>query len=80
MPDTEPLTAIYNPDTGKIGCVLIQAGHGADKTVASLFDTSDWELAPTDGQQKFTATLAQWKFIVSMTAEERVRRFSGGRN
>ena len=67
---------VYNPLTGMIGCVLIQAVHGCDSSVSHLFSTEDWELAPTEGQGKMDATKEQWEFIAGITRQERIDRWA----
>ena len=61
MPDK--VKALYNPLTGMIGCVILQAGVGGSSEVAaSVFSTEDWEVAPAEGQAVMEATLEQWEF------------------
>ena len=73
---TDKRKALYNPKTGKIGSVLLQAGYGLSRCVAQVFDTKDWELAPTDGQEIMEATMDQWKLVAAMDREARVDRFA----
>ena len=72
--------ALYNPDTGMIGCVLLQAAYRGDQQVSHLFDTSDWELAPVRGQVLLEATMDQWKFLAGLQREERVQRWKDHEN
>lgn len=72
----ERLNAVYNPLTGKIGCVLIQAAVSGSTEVAQMFETTDWELSPEPGQVLIGATYAQWQFIADMTPEARVARWN----
>lgn len=70
------IKTVYNLKTGKVGCVLIQAGHACPTDVAArVFNPDDWEVAPTEGQAVMEATLDQWKFIANMSIEDRVQRF-----
>lgn len=67
--------ALYNPDTGMIGCVLLQAALRGDQQVPHLFDTKDWDLAPKPGQIMLEATMDQWRFVAGLSREERVQRW-----
>lgn len=72
---TDMVSALYNPTTGKIGCVLLQSAYGAEKRVSHLFDVADWELAPAEGQAIMQATLEQWRWLAGLEREQRVWRF-----
>jgi hypothetical protein len=67
--------AVYNPETGKVACVLLQAVYRGDLSIPQLFKTEDWELGPVEGQRMFNATKEQWEFIASLSKQERIERF-----
>jgi len=76
MSNDATIPAVYNILTGNIGCVLLQAGCGGDSAVSQLFDTQEWDLAPSEGHQLMRATASQWRQLADMPREERVRRFN----
>lgn len=76
-PVTKPTTrtAIYDPETGKIACVLLQAAFRCDQSVCYLFDSRDWEVGLTPTLQRIEAPMEHWEALSKMTAEERVARW-----
>lgn len=69
------MKALYNLMTGKVGCVLLQATCGGDTSVSHLFDVSEWEVSPEDGQALLEATETQWRALASMPVRDRVERW-----
>jgi hypothetical protein len=72
---SEKITAVFNPQSGRIACVLLQAAYGCDNRAAMLFDTSDWILAPESGLVKMTDTLENWRRVAGMKVKERIGLF-----
>lgn len=72
----ETLQAIYNPTTGMIACVLIQAAYGASQGVANMFPCEDWETGISAKMTRFAATRAEWRKIAAMSREERIERWA----
>lgn len=73
------IPAIYSPEKGMVGCVLLQAAVGGSQAVSHLFETKDWLLAPDDTMVRMQATREQWKFIAGMSREERIQRWKDNR-
>ena len=73
--DEEQVPAVYNPHTGRVGCVLLQAAQCCEPDVAKMFPNEHWDLAPVEGQAVMRATPAQWRWLASLTLEERVERW-----
>ncbi|MFG6084212.1 hypothetical protein ACEUZ9_000461 [Paracoccus litorisediminis] len=71
----EKIPALYNPRTGKIACVLLQAGCGGNSAIPRLFETEDWELSPQQGQVRLGASMDQWKMVAAMSVEKRIERW-----
>lgn len=46
----------YDPVLKRPGCAIIQAAFGCSGNLASLFDTEDWLLAPTENLGVFEVT------------------------
>lgn len=72
---SDSLKAVYDPVEGKIGCVLLQAAMSGDPAVAKMFPNEDWVLHPVPGLQRMEATRGQWKWLASLSREQRVERW-----
>ena len=68
----EVIPGVYNPLTGNVGCVILQAGYGCGNEVSHIFGNDDWELHPVDGQTVMQATREQWEWLASMPRDARV--------
>lgn len=73
---SEKTKALYDPNTGKIACVLVQAAMGGNSFIPNLFKTDDWELTPTPNMKMMSATRSQWDQIAKMTRQERINRWN----
>lgn len=69
------IRAMYSPTTGTIGCVIIQVAMGGDRTIAQLFDTADWEVAPIPSLAPMDATREEWQWLARLSRQERVDRW-----
>jgi hypothetical protein len=71
----ETIKGVYNPQTGNVGCVILQGAHGCGNEVSHIFGNDDWELHPVEGQTVMQATRAQWEWLASLPREARVERW-----
>lgn len=77
MSEDPIIRAAYNPDTGTIPCVLLQAGYGGDRRACQQFDANDWSTSPSERSVMIEAPLSQWRQVSKMSREERIEKFGG---
>jgi hypothetical protein len=72
----ETITALYEPATGMIPCVIMQAMFGGDRRACGFFGPGDWnaEKLPGDDAVMVTAPVSQWKLVGLMSREERIEK------
>lgn len=72
----ETITALYEPATGMIPCVIQQAMFGGDRRACHFFGAGDWiaERLPGDDTIMITAPASQWKVVGLMSREERIEK------
>ncbi len=74
----EEIEAIYNPETGRIACPIIQAMWGCNSfTPQSYFSALDWETAPARGQRRFKASRMQWRNLGKLSRADRIKLWEG---
>jgi hypothetical protein len=65
------IRGVYDPETRKVACVLLQVAYGGDQRASHCFDTRDWEVAPTPGMMMISAPLSRWRAVAAMKREDR---------
>lgn len=58
---SDELTILFDPKLMRPGCVILQAAYGGDRRAGTIFDSSTWLVAPTDGMRLIRGSLAQWQ-------------------
>ena len=66
MTTTTTRRALIFPAERRIGCVLLQAGCGADSSVCRLFDIELWQTAPMSGGVVVSGTTEEWKRLAEL--------------
>jgi hypothetical protein len=70
------IRAVYEPETGLIPCVLLQAALGGDRRATQQFDCRDWNTGyPHDSAVMIEAPLSQWRTVAGMSREDRITQF-----
>jgi hypothetical protein len=67
---------LYDPQSGEVACVLINAAFGFDNRATNAFDAGDWFTAPRDTMVAVEAPLTQWRAVAAMPKDERVSRLA----
>lgn len=73
MTEERSFRALYQPSTGMVGCVIIQAVFGGDREVCHLFSGKDWYTAPVKDAVWIDAPMKDWEFVASLSREERLK-------
>lgn len=65
------VSALYDPISRGIGCVLLQAACGGDGRPCHHWDAQDWVVSPVDSFRMISAPLSQWIAIGRLPKEQR---------
>jgi hypothetical protein len=73
--DDPVIRSLYEPATGMIPCVIIQAIYGGDRRPCGMFGPGDWNTSlPHESAIMMSAPLSQWREVAMMSREERIER------
>jgi hypothetical protein len=68
------LSALYDPATGMVGCVLLHAAHGIrDRRVNTIFSASEWFVQMSATVVPLRMSLADWRKIAALPRAQRPR-------
>ena len=74
--ESKRIRIVYDPVLRRPGCAILQAAYGCPGSLASLFDTQDWLLAPTPNLRVHEVTTEQLNQLPEIT--KRFREASSG--
>ena len=60
------MKVLYDTTLRRPGCVLLAAAYGADIHVASLFDSRDWLVSPTEDMRVYELNEDQLRRMLLM--------------
>ena len=63
------LRALVDPERRQVGCALVQAAYGGDRSVCHMF--KDWATSPTGDMVMMRGTERQWRALAEKWKWER---------